>query len=183
MLKRTVLSALLIGTLSLGLAACEEKDDQKAGAAKQKEVMARAINAVPAYVPSEYTAREDINWSLQETEGRHVWYVYALSMDGLPLFYVVSDVLPRAKCVSITPPDRKVKGSSGNVVMSSPALDGTYYGGGGNCDVYYLRDAQTGGYIQLTSRSMTIIAAKVPLSIETDRLRLEPPDASTSGDG
>ena len=131
MLKRTVLSALLIGTLSLGLAACEEKDDQKAGAAKQKEVMARAINAVPAYVPSEYTAREDINWSLQETEGRHVWYVYALSMDGLPLFYVVSDVLPRAKCVSITPPDRKVKGSSGNVVMSSPALDGTYYGGGG----------------------------------------------------
>ena len=163
------------------LAACDDDDDdRKKGQATQQQVMRQAINAVPPYIPTKYTAREDINWSLQETEGRHIWYVYALSMNGDPLFYVISDVLPRAKCVSITPPDRVVNRSRDpDLVMSSPALDGTYYGGGGNCDVYYLRDAQTGGYIQMTSRSMTVIASKVPLSIETDRLRLEPESVHT----
>ena len=169
MLKK-IAALLVVGLAAGALAACGEDDDRKVGAEKQKAVMERAVAAVPAYEQQEFAAREDINWSLQETEGRHIWYVYVMAMDGAPLFYVVSDVRPRNKCVSITPPDRRVTGTNGAVALSSPALDGTYYGGG-KCDTYYMRDAKTGGYIQLTSSTSIMVASKVPLSIETDELR------------
>lgn len=37
----------------------------------QEEASTRGFAAVPPYIPNEYTAREDINWYLQETEARH----------------------------------------------------------------------------------------------------------------
>ena len=112
------------------------------------------------------------NWYLQETEGRHTWYVYALSQSGEPLFYIVSDMKPRNICISITAPDRLDTSGSGRVVRSAPALDGVYYGGAG-CDAYYMRDATTGGFIELAGRSFTLLASKTPLFVETDIRRLE----------
>ena len=54
---------------------------------------------------------------------------------------------------------------------------GTWSGGG--CDTQYLRDAVTKGYIQLSGRTFTLLASKVPLSIETDRLRLVKAETDT----
>ena len=133
----------------------------------------RAFAAVPPYIPNEYTAREDINWYLQETEGRHTWYVYALSMTGEPLFYIVSDMKPRNICVSITAPDRLAGSSSGYAVRSAPALDGVYYGGAG-CNAYYMRAAATGGFIELAGDTFTLVSSKSPLFLETDIRRLDP---------
>ena len=71
-----------------------------------------------------------------KTEGRHTWYVHALSFTGDPLFYIVSDLKPRNICVSITAPDR-VDGSTSTsrILRSAPALDGVYYGSAA-CNAY-----------------------------------------------
>ena len=168
--KYLVATAVVLAGLSVGAAKCGGGSDLSEAKQKQQTVMQKATAAVPAYVPSKFSGREDINWSIKETEGRHTWYVYALAMDGKPLFYVVSDMKPRNKCISITAPDRVYSNNAGTVKLSAPSMLGTYFGGAGNCQTYYLRDAQTGSYIELNGGAFTLIATKAPLSIETDRL-------------
>ena len=159
----------VLALLATFLAACGP-DDSRLSREAQDASSERAFTAVPPYIPNEYTAREDINWYLQETEGRHTWYIYALSMTGEPLFYIVSDMKPRNICVSITAPDRV---STNGGVRSAPALDGVYYGGAG-CNAYYMRDAATGGFIELAGDTFTLVSSKTPLFLETDIRRLEP---------
>ena len=163
----TILSLLVLMT-TIGAVGCVDNNDLKESKKAQKTVTERAYNAVPPYIPNEYSAREDINWYLQETEGRYTWYTYALSMTGQPLFYILSDMKPRNICVHLTSPERIV---NRNVVLSAPALDGVYYGKSG-CDAYYTRDATTGAFIELAGRTFTLISSKTPLFIETDIERL-----------
>ena len=153
--------------------ACTEVNDSQRSKVAQQQATTRGFAAVPPYIPSQYPAREDINWYLQETEQREVWYIYALAMDGKPLFYVVSDMKPRNICISITAPDRRVSVHHGAATLSAPALDGVYYGGAG-CDAYYMRDASTGGFIELAGRTFTLVSSKAPLFLETDIERLVP---------
>ena len=171
-MKARIIGIIAVALLIAAFAACSEPDDSAQSRAAQSESSLRAFSAVPPYIPNQYTAREDINWYLQETEGRHTWYIYALSMTGEPLFYVVSDMKPRNICVSITAPDRVHTGGT-NVVRSAPALDGVYYGGAG-CNAYYMRDAATGGFIELAGDTFTLVSSKTPLFLETDIRRLEP---------
>ena len=163
------LAALVACVAMFGMvAACASTpDDLKVAATTQSEVMTAATQAVPAYQPGDFPAREDINWYLQETEARTTWYVYAINREGRPIFYVVSDMKPRNICISITAPDRIVDRHEGDVVVSAPALDGVYYGGAG-CDAYYLRDATTGNFIEMAGQTFTLISSKVPLRLETD---------------
>lgn len=164
--------AFAVALFALAVVACETTpSDTQLSRQAQQESSGRAFTAIPPYIPTEYTAREDINWYLQETEGRHTWYVYALSFTGEPLFYIVSDMKPRNICVSITAPDRV--DTLNNVVRSAPALDGVYYGGAG-CNAYYMRDAATGGFIELAGDTFSLVSSKTPLFLETDIRRLEP---------
>ena len=171
-IKSGLLFLLVLAVVSVFVfAACTEVNDSQQSREAQQQATSRGFAAVPPYIPSQYPAREDINWYLQETEQREVWYIYALAMDGKPLFYVVSDMKPRNICISITAPDRRVSGTS--ATLSAPALDGVYYGGAG-CDAYYMRDASTGGFIELAGRTFTLVSSKAPLFLETDIERLVP---------
>ena len=170
-----VLAAALAIAAGALLAACAEErpDDSELSEAAQTSATERGFDAVPPYIPQEYSVREDINWYLRETEGRHTWYVYALAFTGEPLFYIVSDMKPRNICVSLTAPDRMDRlGASTTVVRQAPALDGVYYSGG-SCNAYYVRDVATGSFIELAGDTYTLISSKLPLFIETDRLRVD----------
>ena len=157
--------AAVIAALLVTGSSCNS--DLDASHAVQQDVMERAIDAVPPYQPTEFPAREAINWYLQETEAASEWYVYALNEEGTPVFYVVSSIKPLNICVSISSPDRKTPAG----VISAPALDGVYYGGAG-CDAYYMQDVTTGNFIEIAGRTFTIISSKVPLGLETDAIRL-----------
>ncbi len=178
-MKSVPIAAISILMATLALAACTTTtpSDTQLSRQAQQEASGRAFTAIPPYIPTEYTAREDINWYLQETEGRHTWYVYALSFTGEPLFYIVSDMKPRNICVSITAPDRVAGSSTGYAVRSAPALDGVYYGGAA-CNAYYMRDATTGGFIELAGDTFSLVSSKTPLFLETDIRRLEPGEAN-----
>lgn len=167
--KSLIATGILLAGLALGAVKCSEDNDSKQSQQAQQQVTQNAFSAVPPYIPSKFSGREDINWSIQETEGRHTWYVYALAMDGRPIFYIVSDMRPRNKCVSITAPDRVQYRHGHANVRKAPSMLGTY--GGGACDTYYVREAATKAYIQLSGRTFTLLASKAPLPIETDRLR------------
>ena len=155
------------------LSACgTQPNDLDVAKDTQAAVMNNAIAAEPAYRPTSFPARRDINRYLRETETlASEWYTYALNRDGEPIFYVVSDSKPRNICISITAPDRIVKDDWGNVVISAPALDGVYYGGAG-CDAYYLWDSATGNFIELAGQNFTLLSTKAPLALETDPIRI-----------
>lgn len=167
--QQRVVAALAAVLLVFAAAACETtQNDVAESKAVQSHVMDAAIAAAPAYTPTNFPARHDINRYLQETEETTEWYTYALNFDGQPIFYVVSDNKPRNICVSITAPDRVLhKSSHGIVTGSAPALDGVYYGGA-NCDAYYLWDAATGNFIEIAGSTYTLISTKAPLTLETD---------------
>lgn len=168
---RLVTSLLAVLLISLLAMACQMKENDRVVAERtQADVMERAVSAVPPYRPTQFPAREDINWYLRETESRDTWYTYALNMQGEPLFYVVSDMKPRNICVHLTTPDRVVDvPGEPDLVMSAPALDGVYYGNSG-CQTFYLRDAATGNFIEVSGNTFTLVSSKVPLAIETDEL-------------
>ena len=132
--------------------------------------MDRATAAVPPYEPQQFPLRESINWYLQQTEQADLWYVYMLNLDGQPIFYIVSDILPLSVCRSITSPDRIADRTDGVVVLSAPSLTGTY-GSAGECGDYFTRDATTGAMIRFTPGAASWIASTVPLNLDTDQLR------------
>ena len=152
--------------------ACTSDQRQKTSNEIQKEQVTNAFDAVPAYQPNEFSIREDINWHLRETEGRYTWYVYALNYVGEPLFYVVSDVRPTSVCVNLTAADYRDTGSSGAVALTAPSLNGVYRKSGA-CNTIFLRDATTGGLIEISGTAFTLVSSKQPLFIETDIRRLD----------
>ena len=184
MLKKLKIIGLVLVACAfmLGNKECRSTDPagylQSSGVARshavQQNVMNNAFDAVPPYQPKDFAARRDINRYLKETESSATWYIYALAMDGRPLFYIVSSMKPRNICISVTSPDRTVfyDGRTTGYVRSAPALDGVYYGGAG-CDSYYMVDAATDAYLELSGRTFTLITSKAPIFLETDVKRLE----------
>ena len=172
-----ICSLLAVAAIALTALACEPLEDRNpdltASTAAQDTVMERAIAAVPPYEPQSYPFREAINWYLEETERTDIWYVYLLSLEGRPIFYIVSDILPLSVCRSITSPQRIVnsRGTTEDHVMAAPSLTGTY-GSANECQDYFARDAATGAFIKFAPGAASWIASSVPLTIETDLGRL-----------
>ena len=180
-----ILMVLILVLLTLTVACGNEEKrkthDVSISEGVQQSVMKRANQSVPAYQPEKFPAREDINAYLKETENRNEWYVYALNKEGTPMFYMVSNMQPRNLCTSLTAPERIVDGNYyseehdanfwvDDVIMSAPALDGVYYGGTDCGQTQYMIDIATGNFIQISGTQFTLIASKVPLSLETDKL-------------
>lgn len=166
---------VLMTVLTIALMGCAltpQQNDLERSNEIQQDVLQNAFDSVPPYQPNDFAARKAINWYLQETESFDTWYVYAVNREGIPMFYVVSDFKPQNICVSITAPDRLHDDYDWGATISAPALDGVYYGGAG-CDAYYMRDATTGGFIELAGQTYTLISSKNPLFLETDVQRLE----------
>ena len=158
---------MLLPLLLLGLGCEVQQDTAGQSRAVQEDVVGRGFAAVPPFEVTQFTAREDVNWYLQETEGRHDWYVYVTAMTGEPMFFVVSRMQPRNICVSLSAPDRVSRSTGGAVVTTAPALDGLYYSGG-SCDAWYMEDRLTGGFIQISGTGAIIVASKTLLGLETD---------------
>ena len=164
----TVAILIIIGLLTV---ACDIEDpDLVSSRETQSSVMDRATAAVPPYEPDQFPLRESINWYLQQTEQADLWYVYMLNLNGEPIFYIVSDILPLSVCRSITSPDRIADRHGDDFVISAPSLTGTY-GSAGECGDYFTRDATTGAMIRFTPGAASWIASTVPLNLDTDQLR------------
>ena len=151
--------------------ACETAPGGKKSHEVQGTVLERAQLAVPAYEPQEFSIREDVNRYLQETEGRHTWYTYALNYLGEPLFYIVSDMRPTNICANITSSDTIIYRNGAYAVATAPSLNGIWRKSGA-CDSFFMFDATTGQYIEISGTAFTLISSKQPMFLETDLRRL-----------
>ncbi|MFI0967028.1 hypothetical protein ACH4S8_37440 [Streptomyces sp. NPDC021080] len=74
---------------------------------------------------------------LQDSQGRWGYFI----LKGLPVTY----------CVSLVPPEKKVRADlgqyDGDAFVQSPSMDGTY-SSSSNCTSYYGKDATSGAYVE-----------------------------------
>ena len=167
-----VIALTIIGGIAFSACFGTDSSTQQRSKELQQAIGNSAFEAVPPYQPQEFSIREDINWYLEETEGRHTWYTYALNYLGEPLFYVVSDMRPTNICVNITSSEEIVNIThQSDLVVQAPSLNGVWRKGGA-CDTYFLRDVSTGAYIELSGSAFSLITSKQPLLLETDIVRL-----------
>lgn len=164
-----VLIALtIIGGVLLVACAGEPSEGVKTSQQVQDEIIADAFQAVPAYQPTSFPAREAINWHLQQTEKAELWYVYALNWEGDVVFYLTSKFRPQSVCVGITAGERleRIK-NVGYFTVKAPSLSGVYRGND-SCTTFFVQDNLTGNLIEISGETFTIVASTVPLTIETD---------------
>ena len=169
-----ILIPVIIITIAILVSGCEERYGKTVAKPEpQNTPYAIADQTVPSYRPTQFSTREDINWHLRETEGRHVWYVYALNYVGEPMFYIISNVRPTNACSSNTANEHLIEltGYATRHVMEAPSLNGTY-NKEGTCNTIFLRDSTTGNLIEISGTTFTLIASKQPMFIETDLYRL-----------
>lgn len=169
MKRSLIIIAALLATLTLP--ACQEK-----ATAKQKndrartEVMERATEAVPVPRVNNFLTREYVaKWMHKMDDPSKVFYVYLLADTGNPVGYYVG-TRPISICSFMTPTVEYYQSGGSLDLGPAPALDGVYYGAGGNCDTYFMFDAATDAVIHFSG--FKYFTSDEPLSLDAEPIRV-----------
>lgn len=169
MRRISIIVALLVTMLVV--AGCSEQtaaDRENEAKAKNYEQLQ---NSQPTDTMSYSPTRETINfWIDTWDEQGKISYVYLFASNGQEIGYYVFEGLPVSYCASQTPPEQLKDTYEGHEVVTAPSMDGAYYSGG-QCNVYYGKDAGTGSFIEFsTGGSQNYLLTEQPL----DRPDVEP---------
>ncbi len=154
-LTRHAFAVLTAAALTFGLTACNEDSGtssrSKENTARQSNydrLVAKQPAATLDYSPTRATKNFWIEtWGKNSTK---LSYVYLQDAQGRWGYFVLKG-LPVTYCVSLLPPETKVRGDlgqyDGDLVVQGPSMDGTY-SSNTNCSSYYGEDATTGAYVE-----------------------------------
>lgn len=150
--------AVAVG-LVFGASGCIEgkQDTREKSSHAQESLMERATAETPVPKINHFVVRKAVaKWLKRNDVPNKLFYVYVMTPMGQPLGYFVSQHYPVSYSALMTPPDTIVNGNwNGNDhVVSAPALDGVWYGGGGATDLWYFFDAETDALISLKGGMM-----------------------------
>lgn len=156
-LTTTALALLTAGGLALGLTGCEDDTDtssrskeSKARSSNYDELVARQPARTGSYSPTRETKNFWIDTWMKSPN--KLSYVYIQNANGQYGYFILKG-LPVTYCVSLLPPEVKVRGSlgqyDGDLIVQGPSMDGTY-SSGSNCNAYYGKDATTGAYVEFS---------------------------------
>lgn len=140
---------LLLGASSCGNNSSPQQDESDRQQSNYERLTANQPAGEAEYSPT----RETINYWLETwgTEPGKLSYVYLLASNGQMVGYFIFEGLPVSYCASLTPTyryeGRPDDGSNAKYQVPAPAMDGVYYSGG-QCNVYYGKDAQSGSYME-----------------------------------
>ena len=171
-----LLAVVMLGVaFSIGmLSSCEVNEDtQRQGERVQESVMERAVRAYPVPEINNFLTRQAVvKWIDRMDIPDKLFYIYILADNGAMVGYFVAQYRPVSTATFLTPPQRvRVSSSGGNLLLPSPALDGTYYGEGGASSQFFFFDAETDAFIEL--QGLNYILMDQPLAIDIPRLRVE----------
>lgn len=160
--KTLAVLAAIVAVLFLTASSCSGSDSsgQKKETQIQQDNYNHLVDVAPAHKMQVSSTRDTINFWI-DTWGKNknalsYNYIGTFAADGTfhsALYYVLVG-LPVSYCTSLTPNYQiKVPDVTGDnttaLVVPAPALDGVYYSGG-ECNVFYGKDAQTGSYVEYT---------------------------------
>jgi hypothetical protein len=136
------------------VAGCSGDDSSQAQESQRKQITYdKLVAGQPAKSMTHSPTRDTINfWVETWNEPGKQSYVYLMASNGQLIGYYVLEGLPVSACAALTPSyELKDVGGDGDSVpdfqVPAPSLDGVYYSGG-QCNVYYGKDASTGQYIE-----------------------------------
>lgn len=152
--KLITIAAAVSAFLLLGASSCGNEDSAQADeSSRQQDNYEKLTANQPAGEAAYSPTRETINYWLDTwgTEPGKLSYVYLLASNGQMVGYFIFEGLPVSYCASMTPTyrweDRPDDGSDAKERVPAPAMDGVYYSGG-QCQVYYGKDAVSGSYME-----------------------------------
>lgn len=147
----TITSALIATVLLSAFACGNDSSAQQDESHRQQSNYEFIVANQPALEARYSHTRETINFWTQTwgTEPGQLAYVYLTASNGQMIGYIIFEGPPVSYCASITPPYRweDIPNDGGNTetTVPAPAMDAAYYSGG-QCSVYYGKEAVTGSY-------------------------------------
>ncbi|MFJ2007047.1 hypothetical protein [Streptomyces chartreusis] len=156
-LTTTALAALTVGSLAIGLTACDDtqesnsrKSESKARNSSYDQLVARQPAHTGSYSPTRETKNFWIDTWMKSPN--KLSYVYIQNANGEYGYFILKG-LPVTYCVSLLPPEVKTPAdfgdTTGDLLVQGPSMDGTY-SSGSNCNAYYGKDATTGAYVEFS---------------------------------
>lgn len=156
-MKRAAVVAVCVALGIGALSACED-DGDKSSRGKENAARQNGYDKLVANQPAksvDYSpTRETKNFWI-ETWGKKPGkksYVYIQDANGKYGYYILEG-LPVSYCVSLLPPETKVRGDlgqyDGDMLVPGPSMDGTY-SSGNDCSTKYGKDAESGAYVEFT---------------------------------
>ena len=149
--------------------------------------IARAEAAYPVPQPDNFPTRKSlVRWLEAQDCDVCPAYTYLFNDTlGEPLFYFVFENRPVSTCTFLTTPQRFIKGdkgqNTGDFLVQAPALDGVYYGSGGQCDQQFAFEAASGAMIEFNGA--LAVTSNQPLSFASRPLRVVGTLGSSIPDG
>lgn len=171
-MKRLITLLIPFG-LIMSLAGCPGPDSTAKGVATQETNMERAIAEVPVPEITQFTTRETVaRWIETANNPDQTHYVYVMLPGVGYMGYYVADSAPVNICTAMTPTQRPYSPNNSSWgLVSAPALDGVYYGGG-SCGLWYFFDAETGAKIEVGGQ-MAFFTTNMPLAVDVPELRVQ----------
>lgn len=181
-MHRRLISALaLVLVAAIGFAACNDDDtkaekQRKEAIHQRAEAFARATAAVPTPHTSNFPLRKALaEFTKRQDELNHPWYIYVVADTGNVIGYYVGKTVPINACDFLSSTQQVLHDDNGNLILSSPSLDGIFYGGSGSssgCDAWFFFDQTTNALIQI--RGVNFFSADKPLALSAEPITVAP---------
>jgi hypothetical protein len=171
--KMKKVNFLILVIVSLFLFTGCNQSTQDSGEKEQESIMKRAREAIPTPKINNFLTRKAVSkWMKRMDTPSKIFYIYVLTDMGAPVGYFSAQYKPVSTATFLTPTKREIDVyGSQNVLGPAPALDGTYYGSGGNSNQYFWFDAETDALIEL--KDLAYIISDQPLSLDVPRIHVE----------
>lgn len=161
------LTIILTITLALLASGCDTSDHQREDKRTQDAVQSRLQQDVPVPEITGAAAREAVSAHIERWQQADVVsYVTLFSDVGTPIGYYTAQGKVASTCQMMSAPDRV--DSHNDVVRSSPALDGTYYGDNVDCGIFFFT-ADSDAYVEWNG---TYLVTDQPLPIDVEPLEV-----------
>lgn len=134
----------------------------------------RAANSIPDPRTTNFPLRRTLKEMTQREDLlHHPWYVYMLGDQGNVIGYYVAKTTPINACDFLSSTQDVYGNDQGVLSMTSPSLDGIYYGGAGGaggCDTWVWLDAATNAEVKVNGVHWYV--ADQPLKIAAKVIRI-----------
>lgn len=154
-------------------ATCDEDkstEQRRAAIHQRADAFGQATKIAPTPTPKNFPLRKAlVEFTERQDLINHPWYVYILAETGNAIGYYVAKTVPINACDFLSATEEVRDG----VKLTSPSLDGIFYGGGGassGCDSWFFFDSATNALVQI--RGVNWYAADQPLRIEAEPIKV-----------